>query len=362
MQITVEELARALGAEAVGDVDQLITGPCEPAKAKAGEIALAMDETYGEDLLRSEATTAILWPGADWQALGLTAAIFAPRARYALSGVTAVFGVEPDIAEGIHPTAVIDPTADIGDNPAIGPFVVIGRNVSIGANTRVLSHTSIAENVSIGKNALIYEGVRIRARVRIGDDFICQPNAVIGGDGFSFVTPEAGAIEVARSMSQEVSGGDSEYARINSLGTVVIGDRVEVGANSTIDRGTISDTVIGTGTKIDNLVQVGHNVKVGKHCLLCGMAGIAGSAILHDRVILGGNAGVMDHVTVGANSIATGKAAVLSNVPPNRVVMGNPAMPMKASVDSYKALRRLPRLARKLDELQKQVSKTGPTE
>lgn len=357
MQITVAELAKALGAKAVGDVDQLISSPCEPSAAKAGLIALAMDESYREALLQGDATVAILWPDADWKTLGLSAAIFVPRARYALSGVTNVFGVEPELANGIHPTAVIDPSASIGENPSIGPFVVIGKDVNIGANARILSHTSIAENAQIGANALIYEGVRIRARVQIGDDFICQSNAVIGGDGFSFVTPEPGAIEEARSMSQEITGSTDEYARINSLGTVVIGDRVEVGANTTIDRGTISNTVIGTGTKIDNLVQVGHNVKVGKHCLLCGMAGIAGSAVLHDRVILGGNAGVMDHVIVGANSIATGKAAILSNVPPNRVMMGNPAVPMKTSVESYKALRRLPRLMRKVEDLQKQVSK-----
>lgn len=362
MLITVAELAKLLGAKAVGDVDQLISGPCEPGGAKAGLIALAMDESYGEALQQSDATVAVLWQGADWAALGLSAAIFVPRPRYALSGITNVFGAEPDVAQGIHPTAIVDDSADIGENPSIGPFVVIGKDVKIGANARILSHTSIAEGAHIGENALIYEGVRIRARVRIGGDFICQSNAVIGGDGFSFVTPEAGAIEEARSMSQELTGGVGEYARINSLGTVVIGDRVEVGANTTIDRGTISDTVIGTGTKIDNLVQVGHNVKVGKHCLLCGMAGIAGSAVLHDRVILGGNAGVMDHVIVGANSIATGKAAILSNVPPNRVMMGNPAVPMKSSVESYKAVRRLPRLMRKVEELQKQVSKLNMSE
>jgi UDP-3-O-[3-hydroxymyristoyl] glucosamine N-acyltransferase len=362
MQITVAELAKSLGAEAVGEVDQIIHGPCEPNAAKAGLIALAMDASYKEALQQGEATVAILWPDANWQALGLTAAIFVPRARYALSGVTQRFGIEPEVASGIHPTAIIDPAAKIGDNPSIGPFVVVGKDVKIGKNARILSHTTIAENASIGANALIYEGVRIRARVQIGDDFICQSNAVIGGDGFSFVTPEAGAIEAARKMSEEITGGKEEYARINSLGTVVIGDRVEVGANTTIDRGTIGNTEIGTGTKIDNLVQVGHNVKVGKHCLLCGMAGIAGSAVLHDRVILGGNAGVMDHVIVGANSIATGKAAVLSNVPPNRVVMGNPAVNMKTSVESYKALRRLPRLIRKVEELQKQVFKPEANE
>lgn len=362
MQITVAELAQALGAKAVGDVDKLISGPCEPKDAKAGFIALAMDESYSEALQQSEASVAILWQGADWEALGLDAAIFVPRPRYALSGITNVFGVEPDVTSGIHPSAVIDPTASIGENPSIGPFVVIGRDVKIGANVRILSHTSIAEHARIGANALIYEGVRIRAHVQIGDDFICQPNAVIGSDGFSFVTPEPGAIEAARSMSQEITGSTSEYARINSMGTVVIGDRVEVGSNTTIDSGTISNTVIDTGTKIDNLVHIGHNVKVGKHCLLCGMSGIAGSAVLHDRVILGGNAGVKDHVVMGENSIATGKAAILSNVPPNRVMMGNPAVLMKTSVESYKALRRLPRLVRKVEELQKQVSKLDVNE
>lgn len=362
MHITVAELAHALGAEAVGDVDQHILGPSEPATAKVGMIALAMDKSYAKALQKGGATVAILWPDADWQALGLSAAIFVPRPRYALSGVTNVFDVGPDVALGIHNSSVIDPTARIGENASIGPFVVIGKDVQIGANARILSHVSIAENAKIGANALICSGVRIQARVQIGDDFIAQPNAVIGGDGFSFVAPEAGAIEAARSMSDTVTGDTDEFARINSLGTVIIGDRVEVGANTTIDRGTISDTVIGTGTKIDNLVQIGHNVKIGKHCLLCGMAGIAGSAVLKDRVILGGNAGVMDHVIVGENSIATGKAALLSNVPPNRVMMGNPAVPMKSSVEIYKALRRLPRLMQKVEALQKQVSKYATKE
>lgn len=363
MQTTVAELARALEAEAVGDLELTISAPCEPCDAKAGLIALAMDESYHQDLLDSNAEVAIIWPDADWKSLGLKAAIFVSRARYTLSGVNDVFNLEPSLAAGIHPSAVIDPSAEIGPNPSIGPFVYIGANAKIGANTRILSHTSIAEDVVIGENSLIHEGVRIRARVVIGDDFIAQSNAVIGSDGFSFVTPEPGSIEQARSLSDKLTaGGDSEYARINSLGTVVIGDRVEVGANATIDRGTISNTVIGTGTKIDNLVQVAHNVKVGKHCLLCGLAGIAGSAVLKDRVILAGGAGVADHVTIGENSIATARAAVLSNVPPNRVVMGYPAVNMNANIESYKAVRRLPRLVRKVEELQKQVSKLDTNE
>jgi len=358
MQITVQELAAALDARAEGMLDLEISGPAEPATASASQIALAMDPRYGAELSKGQARAAILWDGADWQELGLEAAIFVPRPRYALAGVNMVFDVASETPGGIHPSAVIDPTAVIGAGASIGAFVMIGRDVQIGAGARILSHVSINEGVNIGENSLIFNGVRIGARVRIGSNFIAQPGAVIGGDGFSFVSPNSGAIEAARAGTSIIEGFDStSYVRINSLGTVVIGDRVEIGANSTIDRGTVANTEIGAGTKVDNLVQIGHNAKIGRNCLLCGMSGVAGSAVLSDNVVLGGGAMVADHVTVGSNVVVTGKSGVASNVPPNRVVMGNPAVKMESSVESYKALRRLPRLMKKFEDLQKRVSK-----
>ena len=144
--------------------------------------------------------------------------------------------------------------------------------------------------------------MRIGARVRIGDRFIAQPGAVIGADGFSFVTPDARASSRRRARPARSPPREQQaYVRINSLGAVVIGDDVEVGANSCIDRGTIADTAIGDGTKIDNLVQIGHNVKIGRTCLLCGQAGVGGSTVIGDRVVLGGRAAVADHLTIGAN-------------------------------------------------------------
>ena len=137
--------------------------------------------------------------------------------------------------------------------------------------------------------------------------------------------------------------------RINSLGAVRVGDDVEVGANSCIDRGTIADTVIGDGTKIDNLVQLGHNVKVGRTCLICGQAAVGGSTVIGDRVVLGGRAAVADHLTIGANSVITGNSGVASNVPPGRIMMGYPAVRMDQNVEIYKALRRLPRLMARLE-------------
>ena len=196
--ITIADLARALGAEAVGDTALAVSGAAEPASAGPDEIALAMDRRFADDLARGRARAAILWPEADWQALGLAAAIRAPRARYVLAGVGRVFERAPEIAPGIHATAVIDPTATLGDGAAVGAFVVVGARVRVGARARIFSHTSIAEDAVLGDDALLLQGVRIGARLRIGDRFVAQPGAVLGADGFSFVTPQPGIVEEAR--------------------------------------------------------------------------------------------------------------------------------------------------------------------
>ncbi len=359
MSFTVEEIAKSLGAVAVGDLSLRLSTPAQPDLANKHELALAMDPKFADGLSAGKARVAMLWEGADWQALGLKAAIFAPHARYVMSGVNTLFEKPVFAPLGIHPSAIIDETAQIGSNASIGPFVVIEAGVKIGSNARILSHTSISQGAQIGDNSLLHQGVRIGARVVIGNGFICQPNATIGSDGFSYVNPEAGAVEAARAGQQPAPGAIHKhgFARINSLGAVRIGDHVEVGAGATIDRGTIVDTVIGTGTKLDNLVQLGHNVVVGEHCLLCGQVGIGGSSIIADRVVLAGQVGVADHVTIGTNVVAAGKSGISSNVPPNRFIMGNPAIKAEANIESYKAYRRLPKLAAKVEALQKQVSK-----
>jgi UDP-3-O-[3-hydroxymyristoyl] glucosamine N-acyltransferase len=354
---TIEQIAKALGAEAFGDLSLSISAVQAPAKAGAGQLALAMDPSYEAALQDSNAQAAIVWPDADWQGMGLKAAIIAPRSRYILSGVTYLFENKPEIEMGIHASAVIAPDAVIGENVAIGPFVVIGSGVKIGDNARIMSHTSVSEGAVIGADALLYPGVRIGARVRIGDGFICQSNTVIGVDGFSYVTPKPGAVEEAKKTGQITASTRTDgFARINSLGTVVIGNNVEIGANCAIDRGTIENTTIGDGTKLDNLVHIGHNVTIGSTCLICGQVGIAGSSVLGDRIVLGGQVGVADHINIGSDVIAAGKSGISSNVPSGRVMMGSPAMRMDLNVEAYKALRRLPRLVAKVAKLEKIVS------
>lgn len=360
MGYTISEIATALSAKSVGAVDLLITGASEPDTATADDLALAMDQKYAGGLADGQARAAILWDGADWQALGLLAAIFVPRPRYAMSGLTALLDPGPQIAAGIHQTAVVDQTAKIGAGAAIGPFVVIGPAVVIGENARIASHVSLESGVQIGDEALLHSGVRIGANVQIGDGFIAQPGAVVGSDGFSFVTPEKSTVEQAReTLGKDVTANAQSWTRIHSLGSVQIGNNVELGANVTIDKGTIRSTRIGNGTKLDNQVHVGHNVQIGEDCLLCGQVGIAGSSRIGNRVVMAGQCGVSDNIFVGDDVVAGGASKIFTNAPAGRILLGSPAVKMENHVEMQKALRRLPRMAKQLAELKNLLGKKG---
>ena len=355
MPHSIRDIATALGADAEGDLDIEIAGASEPASAGPDDLALAMDPKYAPGLAQGRARAALLWPGADWQSLGLAAAIFAPRGRLAMAGLSRMLDAGPDIDAGVHPMSVIHPTAHIGANAAIGPFVTIAAGATIGANARIASHVSVGPGAVIGADAMILQGAHIGQRVVIGDRFICQPGTVIGADGFSFVTPEKSGVEQIReTLGQRDSITAQSWTRIHSLGSVSIGDDVEIGANCAIDRGTVRNTIIGSGTKLDNLVHVGHNVQVGTDCLLCGQVGIAGSARIGNRVVLGGQCGVNDNIFIGDDVICGGATKVFTNVPSGRVMLGYPAVKMETHVDMQKALRRLPRLAARVAALERQ--------
>jgi len=206
---------------------------------------------------------------------------------------------------------------------------------------------------------LLREGVKIAAKVKIGARFIAQPGVSIGGDGFSFVTAEVSAVERAReTLGNQNNTSPQPWARIHSLGSVQIGDDVEIGSNSCVDRGTIRDTQIGNGVKIDNLTQIGHNVTIGNDCLICAQVGVAGSTRIGNNVVLGGQTGVSDNLFIGDRVITGGATKVLSNIPAGRVMLGYPAIKMDTHLEIYKALRRLPRALRDVAALQKAMFKS----
>lgn len=360
MTYTVEQIAVALGAQAFGATDILIARAAEPAMAGPDDLALANNPKYADGLAQGRARAAMLWEGADWQALGLEAAIIAPRPRYAMSALTKMLDPGQGYDAGIHPTAFVDPDAELGEGVSVGPLAVISKGARIGAGSVIGPQCFIGWNVTLGAGAYLREAVSIGARVTIGERFIAQPGARIGGDGFSFVTAEPSSVEsVRKSLGDRGDSKAQEWTRIHTLGAVTIGDDVEIGMGATIDCGTIRDTAIGNGTKIDNSVQVGHNTVIGQNSLICGLVGIAGSVTIGNNVVLGGQCGLSDNITIGDGVIAGGGSKLLSNVPAGRSMLGYPATQMDKQIDSYKALRRLPRLMRDVAELKNAVFKGG---
>lgn len=356
MAYTVKQIAEAIGAAHFGEGELIVSGVSEPAQATDRDIALAMKPEYAEQISQGAAQVAFLWPDADWRSFGLKAAIVAPRPRYALSGLSAMMDRGQSFPQGIHPTAYVDQSAEIGQNVSIGAFSCIAAGARIGDDCVIGPQCYVGTNTILGADSLLREGVKIGADVIIGTHFIAQPSAIIGGDGFSFVTPEVSAVEKVReTLGRDGDAAKQSWARIHSLGGVHIGDNVEVGSNTCIDRGSVRPTKIGNGVKIDNLTQIGHNVIIGDDCLICAQVGVAGSTRIGNNVVLGGQTGVSDNVFIGDNVITGGATKVLSNIPAGRVMLGYPAMKMDTHIEVYKSLRKLPRLLRDVTNLQKAI-------
>ena len=258
------------------------------------------------------------------------------------SGKGNIFNAEP------YPTAYIHPEAELGENVSIGPNVVVGRNSKIGNNSKLLANCYVGKNCTIGENCLFHAGCCIGDNSHIGNRVIFQHHVSIGADGFSFVTENPDVIEQARKEGQVVDQNvNQKVYKIPSIGGVVIGDDVEIGANSCVDRGTIENTEIGAQTKIDDLVMVGHNCKIGKACMLVSQCGIAGSCKIGDRVVIAGQAGMADHIEIGSDSIVMAKAGVTKSFPEKSIIIGAPAVPRKDFIKQLKAMKAAEEIASK---------------
>ncbi|MEM8955621.1 MAG: UDP-3-O-(3-hydroxymyristoyl)glucosamine N-acyltransferase [Verrucomicrobiota bacterium] len=276
------------------------------------------------------------------------------RPRFALVTLNRIFAPPPYADPGIHPSAFVHESAEVDPSASIGPNVTIAPKVTIGPNTRVLSNVTIRESAQVGADCLLHPGVRIGPRVRIGNRVIIKPNACIGSDGFSFASEETSQFEFAKSGKGIDADSDIlRQERIDSNGTVVLEDDVEVGASSTVDLATIGESRIKQGTKIDNLVQIGHNNSIGENCLICAQVGIAGSCKIGDGVVLAGQVGVADHITIGDRSIVLGGADVIRNVEPGSLQYGAPARPYKEALREHASLRHIAAMRKELRELRK---------
>lgn len=332
----LKEICEHLGGDLTGDGDIEITGVSGIKNALPTQITFVAKRKYLAWIETTQAAAIII--GQDISSNGKPT-IRVENPYSAFIKVLEMFADKNSQAlPGIHETAILGSNIKIGKRVSIQPFTYIADNVQIGNDTTIQPFVYIGEGTKIGANGLIYPHVTIRERITIGDRVIIHCGAVIGSDGFGF-TPI-----------------DSQYQKIPHIGTVVIEDDVEIGANTTIDRATVDDTRIKRGTKIDNLVQIAHNVVIGEDCFLAAQVGIAGSTTFEDRVNIGGQGGVAGHLTVGEDSVVYAKAAITKDTPARSRISGFPAHPHRQELRTQAATRKLPELLAKFTKLQKQVA------
>ena len=331
---SLKELAELVEGDLEGDPKLRISGVADIADAQEGDIVFAETPRFLEEARKSQASAIIAYRDARNSGKP-TIAVANPR--YAFARVLEVFSPPKTRESGIHPTSIVGQGASIGDNPSIGFNVCIGRNTSIGSDAWIYPLVFIGDNVRLGDNCIIYPLVAIHDGATIGNDVIVHSGAVIGADGFGYT---------------KVGGG---HYKMPQIGTVVIGDDVEIGANVTIDRARTGKTVIGRGTKIDNLVHIAHNVKIGENCIVVAQVGISGSVDIGDRVVLAGQAGLKDHITVGDDTVICARAGVIGNIGSGEFVSGYPARPHKEQMRIQAAQQRLPALLRLVKDLERRI-------
>lgn len=335
----VKEIAERLNAELIGDGEVEILGVAGIRYAQPGDIAYVSQQRYASDALTTKASAIIV--GKDWSLKCNVPLIKVDNPEDSFTQVAGWFAPpSTTYLPGIHPTAIISPDAVLGKDVHIGPYCVIGRDVSIGDRTTLVAHVFIADGVTIGDDSLIHSHVSIREYSKIGRRFIAHNGAVIGSDGFGYHVD-------ARNIR----------TKIPQIGIVEIGDDVEIGANSTIDRARFGRTIIGHGVKIDNLVMIGHNVCVGDYSVLVAQVGVAGSSSIGKHVILAGQAGVAGHLHIGDHAVIGAQGGVTKDIEPKTYSIGFPAIPQKEFAKNYANINRLPELKKQIADLEERLKK-----
>lgn len=336
--LTIDSVARLVGGRLErGDAQAAIGGIAPLAEATGEELSWCSSERYLRALERTRAACVLLQDGL--ASVGSAAIIRVPDVDLALTRVlTQIEPPKEAFAAGVDPAARVHPSASV-DGAQVGPWVHVGEGSRVGVGTRLLAGAYVGAEVSIGRDCTIWPGVVIRERTEIGDRVILHPNVTIGADGFGYLQREG------------------RHVKIPQVGRVVIEDDVEIGANSTVDRARSGATRIGRGTKIDNLVQVGHNCVIGENCVIVALTGIGGSSVLNRNVMVAGHVGIADHARIGEGSMIAAMSGVSGHVPQGVVYHGNPAVENQRYLRGLMAIRRLPRLAEQVMALVRRVER-----
>ncbi len=333
---TVEQIAERVGGRVIGDPTAAVDRVSGLEHSGPGALTFATTQRHIHLLDKHRPTAALTGREISDSP---TTLIVVDNVQKALIGALEMFAPRRIVRAGIHPSATVDPTATVARGVSVGAGAVIGPGAQIGDDSEIGAGCVIGQDTTIGRQCRLDAHVVVYPLCRIGNYCIIQANTTIGSTGFGYYFIEGA------------------HRLIPHIGGVILEDFVEIGANCCVDRAKFGDTVIGAGTKIDNLVQIAHNVVIGKCCLIAALAAMAGSARLEDGVVLAGKAGVGDHITIGQRSIVGAQTAAVSDIEPGKQVLGFPAIDQKTFWANYKAVMRLPRTLQQIEELKKKVAR-----
>jgi len=333
MKTTAADLARKIGAAVEGNGSIELSGVASPERASSGDLIFVDTAKHTERAAASAAQCVVAPEGISVSGKTL---LRTRETKVAFAKAAALLREPSVIAQGVHPTVVIAPLAKVSPSASIGPYAVIGEDALIGDHTQIGAHCVIGAGCWIGKHCRIHARVTLYANIRVGDRVEIHAGAVLGADGFGYAY------------------GEGRHWKFPQTGIIEIADDVEIGANATIDRGSLDDTRIAEGVKLDNLVHVGHNVKIGAHTVVAAQTGISGSSVLGRHVLIGGQVGIADHCTLEDHSVAGAQAGIPTGktIRSGQVVWGTPARPLAKFKEAYFWFARLPELAARIKKLE----------
>lgn len=338
MPLTVSQIAEQVKGEVIGDSSLVLNGIAAAGQARPGDLTFAEKDSYFALAEQSQAT-AIIVAGGNTSTTKVL--IRVPNVRVAMAQVLPLFFPQEKNLAGIHPSAIIAESAQVHPRAYIGPNCVLGEHVRLGARSVLMGGSHVGRECQIGADVRVFPNVVIYSHSQIGDRVTIHAGTVIGSDGYGYVFDE------------------DHHRKVLQVGNVIIHDDVEIGANAAIDRGALGATIIGKGTKIDNLVHIAHNVVIGRHCLIMGQVGFAGSTHLGDFCVIASQSGIAGHLKLGHQSIVGAKSGVMRDIPDKGRVLGIPAAPDKDAKRQWIAVQQLPELARRMREVEKQLAKLG---
>lgn len=341
MIYTIGKIAETLNGLVVGDSNAKISMLSKIEEGTKGSLSFLANEKYEDFLYTTKSSAVIISSNLDFDKTKVsTNLIIVEDAYQSFAFMLDEFSKSRNKIEGIHKTASIEESASIGKKCFIGANVHISNNVTIGDNVKIYPNSYIGENTMIGNDTILYSGVKIYDHCSVGEKCFIQSGAIIGGDGFGFA-PNA----------------DNEYTKVAQIGNVIIEDNVEIGANTTIDRATMGSTIIRQGVKLDNLIQIAHNVEIGKNTVIAAQSGVAGSTKIGNNCMIGGQVGIVGHLKIGNNVKIAAQSGIQSDIKDNEIVQGSPAFSISDYKRAYVYFRQLPKLNSLVNRIEKELNK-----